>query len=87
VQVDHFSIPRWRDRARELILSARMIKWLITIFLALAVLAIATPWLERLGVGRLPGDLKFTARGRVYFLPIASTLIFCAVAWLIGRLI
>jgi hypothetical protein len=87
VQVDHFSIPRWRGRAREFILSARMIKWLLTIFLALAVLALATPWLARLGVGRLPGDLKFTARGRVYFLPIASTLIFCALAWLIGRLI
>ena len=64
-----------------------MIKWLFTIFLALAVLAVATPWLARLGVGRLPGDLKFTARGRVYFLPIASTLVFCALAWLIGRLI
>ena len=64
-----------------------MIKWLLTIFLALAVLAVATPWLARLGVGRLPGDLKFTARGRVYFLPIASTLIFCALAWLIGRLL
>jgi len=64
-----------------------MFKWLLTIFLALAVLAVATPWLARLGVGRLPGDLKFTARGRVYFLPIASTLLFCAVAWLIGRLI
>ena len=68
-------------------LSAPMFKWLLTIFLALAVLAVATPWLARLGVGRLPGDLKFTARGRVYFVPIASTLIFCALAWLIGRLI
>jgi hypothetical protein len=64
-----------------------MIKWLLTILIALAVLALATPWLARLGVGRLPGDFRFTARGRVYFLPIASTLIFCALAWLIGRLI
>jgi hypothetical protein len=64
-----------------------MIKWLLTILIALAVLALATPWLERLGVGRLPGDLRFTARGRVYYLPIASTLLFCAVAWLIGRLL
>jgi hypothetical protein len=64
-----------------------MIKWLLTILIALAVLALATPWLERLGVGRLPGDLKFTARGRVYFLPIASTLLFCLVAWLIGRVL
>jgi hypothetical protein len=64
-----------------------MIKWLLTILIALAVLALATPWLARLGVGRLPGDFRFTARGRVYSLPIASTLLFCAVAWLIGRLI
>jgi hypothetical protein len=64
-----------------------MIKWLLTILIALAVLALATPWLARLGVGRLPGDFRFTARGRVYVLPIASTLIFCALAWLIGRLI
>jgi Protein of unknown function (DUF2905) len=64
-----------------------MIKWLLTIVLALAVFAVLMPWLERRGLGRLPGDLKFAARGRVYFLPIASTLIFCLVAWLIGRVI
>lgn len=64
-----------------------MIKWLLTILIALAVLALATPWLQRLGVGRLPGDLKFTARGRVWFLPIASTLLFSALAWLVGRLL
>ena len=64
-----------------------MIKWLLTILIALAVLALATPWLERLGVGRLPGDFRFKARGRVYSLPIASTLLFCAVAWLVGRLL
>lgn len=64
-----------------------MIKWLFTIFLALAVLAIATPWLARLGVGRLPGDLRFSVRGRNYSLPFASTLLFCLVAWAIGRVI
>lgn len=64
-----------------------MIKWFVTILLALAVLAAATPWLERLGVGRLPGDLRFNVRGRAYFLPIASTVLFCLVAWAIGRLI
>ena len=68
-------------------LSAPMFKWLLTILIALAVLAVATPWLQRMGVGRLPGDLQFTVRGRVYFLPLASTLIFCLVAWGIGRLI
>ena len=74
-------------KARECILSAPMIKWLVTIFLSLAVLAAATPWLQRLGVGRLPGDLKFNVRGRAYYLPLASTVLFCLVAWVIGRLI
>jgi hypothetical protein len=64
-----------------------MIKWFVTILLAIVVLSLATPWLARLGVGRLPGDFKFSVRGREYFLPIASTLLFCLVAWGIGRLI
>jgi len=64
-----------------------MIKWLLTLVIALAVFALATPWLQRMGVRRLPGDLKFSVRGRVYFLPIASTLLFCLVAWAIGRVI
>jgi hypothetical protein len=64
-----------------------MIKWLFTILLALAVLAAATPWLERLGVGRLPGDFRFRLRGRGYVIPFASTVLFCLVAWAIGRLI
>lgn len=64
-----------------------MIKWLLTILISLAVLAAATPWLQRLGVGRLPGDVRLTVRGREYFLPFASTVLFCLVAWGIGRLL
>jgi hypothetical protein len=62
-----------------------MIKWLLTIFISLAVLAAATPWLGRLGVGRLPGDLRFSVRGRAYYLPLASTVLFCLLALLIGK--
>jgi len=64
-----------------------MIKWLVTILLSLAVLAAATPWLQRLGIGRLPGDLKFSLRGRAYYVPFASTVLFCLVAWVIGRVL
>lgn len=64
-----------------------MIKWLLTIFLALAVLAVATPWLQRLGIGRLPGDLRFSVRGRAYYVPFASALLFSLLAWAIGRLL
>jgi len=64
-----------------------MIKWLLTILISLAVLAAATPWLQRLGVGRLPGDFRFSLRGRSYVVPFASTVLFCLVAWLVGRVI
>jgi Protein of unknown function (DUF2905) len=64
-----------------------MIKWLLTILISLAVLAAATPWLARLGVGRLPGDLKFSLRGRAYYVPLASTVLFCLLAWMIGRIL
>jgi hypothetical protein len=64
-----------------------MFKWLLTILISLAILAAATPWLQRLGVGRLPGDFRFNVRGRAYFLPLASTILFCLVAWAVGRLL
>jgi len=62
-----------------------MIKWLLTILLSLAILSAATPWMQRLGIGRLPGDLRLRVRGRDYFIPLASTLLFCLVAWMVGR--
>jgi hypothetical protein len=64
-----------------------MIRWTLTIFLALVVFTAMLPWLEKLGVGRLPGDLRFTLFGRTILLPFASTLLLSALAVLIGRLI
>ncbi len=65
-----------------------MIKWLLTTLLALAVFTVAMPWLaRRLGIGVIPGDLRFKVRGRDYFLPLASTLLLTFVAWLITKLI
>ena len=63
-----------------------MIRWILTIFIALIVFSALLPWLEKLGVGRLPGDVRFTLFGKKFFLPFASTvllsLIAFAVAWL-----
>jgi len=64
-----------------------MIKWLLTILISLAILSSATPWLQRLGIGRLPGDFRFRARGRDYVFPLASTVLFCLLAWLVGRVV
>lgn len=62
-----------------------MIRWVIVIFLALVLISWFTPLLQKLGFGRLPGDLRFRAFGREWFLPITTTLLLSAVASLISR--
>ncbi len=65
-----------------------MLKWLLTTLLALIVFAAAMPWLaRRFGVGAMPGDMRFTIRGRTYLLPLASTLVLTVLAWFIAKLI
>jgi hypothetical protein len=76
-----------RGEARQFILSAFMLKWLFTLLIALAILSIATPWLARLGVGRLPGDLRFRLRGREYAIPFASSVVLSLLAWAIASLL
>jgi hypothetical protein len=57
------------------------------LFIVLAILAVATPWFGRLRLGRLPGDLRVPVRGRVYYIPFASTVLLSLLVWLLGRLI
>lgn len=64
-----------------------MLKWLLVTVLALVVFSGARPWLDRLGIGRLPGDLHFRAFGREWSLPIASTLVLSLIAAGIARLV
>ncbi len=64
-----------------------MLRRMLVIFLALVVLSWLTPWLNRLGLGRLPGDLRFRLFGRAWYLPFASTVLLSFVATLIGYLI
>jgi len=56
-----------------------------SLLVALLVLALLQPWLRRLGIGRLPGDLRFRLRGREYSVPLASTLLLTLLVTLIGR--
>lgn len=63
-----------------------MFRWFLTIFIALVVFSAMLPWLEKLGVGKLPGDVRFTLFGRTIFLPFASTLLLSAGVVLVGRL-
>jgi hypothetical protein len=64
-----------------------MVKWLVTLFLALVILSAATPLLRRFRLGRLPGDFQVPVRGRVYYIPFGSTLLLSLLVWLVGRLL
>ncbi len=52
-----------------------MLRWLIVTFLALLLISWVRPWLEKLGLGKLPGDLHFKIFGREWFIPLSSTLL------------
>lgn len=64
-----------------------MIRWVVVIFLAVILFSSLLPWLEKLGIGRLPGDLRFKLFGRVFSLPFASTILISAVVFLVARFI
>lgn len=64
-----------------------MIRWLIVIFLALLLVNGLHGWLQRIGLGRLPGDFRFRLFGKEFFLPVASTVLLSVVAALIARFV
>ncbi len=45
------------------------------------------PWLQKLGVGRLPGDVRFKRNGREVVLPFTSTILLSLVLTLLARLL
>jgi hypothetical protein len=65
-----------------------MAKWLVTLFLALVILSAVMPFFRnRIAIGRLPGDFRIPLRGRVYYVPFASTVLLSLLLWGIGRLL
>jgi hypothetical protein len=52
-----------------------LFKWLIVFILAMSLIGWFTPLLRRLGLGRLPGDIRFVRKGREYHFPFASSLL------------
>ena len=64
-----------------------MIRWLIVVFLALVIFGGLKPWLEKMGLGRLPGDFRFRLGGREWFIPLTSSVLLSFIAMLVARLI
>jgi DUF2905 family protein len=68
------------------IIMARLLILLGLIFVALG---IAWPWLIKLGLGRLPGDIRIEREGFSFFFPLTTGLIISAVVsvvlWLLRK--
>jgi hypothetical protein len=61
-----------------------MVKWVVTVLLVLVVFAVIS---QRFNAWRLPGDFSVPVRGRMYYIPVASTLLFSLLVWLISKVI
>lgn len=64
-----------------------MFRWLLVTALALFIFSGLMPWLRKLGVGRLPGDLNFRWFGRDWSIPLMSTILLSLLAMGLARLI
>ena len=64
-----------------------MIRWFIVIFLALVLISWLSPWLQKLGLGKLPGDFRFRLFGREWFVPLTSTVLLTVVASFVSKIV
>ncbi len=60
-----------------------MSKWLITIGIVLLALGVLWPWLAKLGLGSLPGDIKLERKGFTFYFPLTTSIIVSLVITLI----
>lgn len=64
-----------------------MIRWVFVIFIGLLIFANLLPWLQKMGLGRLPGDLRFRLFGRIFTIPFASSILLSLFILLLARLL
>jgi Protein of unknown function (DUF2905) len=66
-----------------------MRQWLIAIGIVLVAIGLLWPWLTRLGLGRLPGDIVVQRGGFSFYFPIVTCLIVSVVIsiiiWFLNR--
>jgi len=66
-----------------------MARFLIMLGLILLVAGLLWPYVTKLGLGRLPGDISFTRGNTTVYIPIMTSIILSivlsALLWLFGR--
>lgn len=62
-------------------------RWLLVFLIAFVLFNGLQGWLRRIGLGRLPGDVRFRVAGREWYLPLASSLVLSVLAAAVGMLL
>jgi hypothetical protein len=66
-----------------------MARWLIGIGVALILAGLMWPWIQKLGLGRLPGDIVIERGDARIYIPIVTSIVVSVVLsvilWLINR--
>jgi hypothetical protein len=60
-------------------------RWLLITLAAFVVFNSLRGWLEKIGLGRLPGDFSVRVAGRDWYFPFGSAVLLSLLGWLIGR--
>jgi hypothetical protein len=64
-----------------------MIRVVFAIFIILVLLSALLPWLQKIGIGRLPGDLRFKVFGKIFTLPFSSTILLSLLVLVLARIL
>jgi hypothetical protein len=66
-----------------------MARWLIILGVTMVVVGLLWPWLGKLGLGRLPGDIVIERENFQLYLPITTSILISVVLslilWLLNR--
>lgn len=62
-----------------------MQRFLILLGVLILIVGLLWPWLGRIGLGRLPGDLAFEVGGAKIYVPIVTCIVISVVLTLIFR--
>ncbi len=66
-----------------------MQKWLIIIGIILVLAGLLWPWLSKLGLGHLPGDIRIKREGFEFYFPLTSgiiiSLVLSLIFWILRR--
>ena len=66
-----------------------MAKWLIIIGVVLVAMGVLWPLLAKIGLGSLPGDIKWERKGYTFYFPVTTSilvsLIVTVILWIFRR--